>query len=524
MRSARCLIVPSECYETFALTIAEAFACGIPVICSQLGAMQEIVEDGRTGLHFRAGNADDLAAKVEWAWAHPDQMKAMGREARLEYETKYTAERNYSILMDLYERVLRPSALPRLNAGVRKPRIREEERLRVISVYNRYQNRGGEEEVFELEGKLLNKHGHDVTFVTENVCNPHGVIESTKLASDVIWSSSWYRRFKALLKEKRPQLVHVHNTFPTISPSVYYACREADVPVVQSLHNPRLLCPAATLHRQGHTCEDCLGKLVPWPGILHGCYQNSRKRTSVVAAMLTVHRCLDTWELIDIFIVFTDFYRRKFIQAAFPENKIVVKPHFVDPDPGLKSNRGDYALFIGRLSPEKGIRTLLGAWQQLRDIPLKIRGNGPLIGEVQDFAAQNRRWIEVLPDRLLPPQLANLMRGARFLVWPSEGYYETFGLVAIEAFAFGVPVIASGTGAMAEIVADQQTGLHFTAGDPDDLARKVEWAWTHPNEMEVIGRSARCEYEAKYTAERNYEMLVEIYQRALLNRAENHNS
>jgi glycosyltransferase involved in cell wall biosynthesis len=525
LRGACCLIVPSECYETFALTIAEAFACSTPVICSRLGAMQEIVEDGRTGLHFTAGDADDLAAKVEWAWTHSDQIKAMGREARLQYEMKYTAERNYEILADLYQRILGSSPLFPLRARERKLRIHQEERLRVISVYNRYLNRGGEEEVFELEGKLLNKHGHDVTFVTEDVHNPHGLIESTRLASDVIWSRSWYARFEALLKEKKPQLVHVHNAFPTISPSIYYACRDAGVPVVQSLHNPRLLCPAATFYRDGHACEDCLGKLLPWPSVLHGCYQNSRIRTSVAATMLTAHRYLGTWrELIDIFIVFTEFYRRKFIQGGLPGHKIMVKPHFVDPDPGLKSNQGNYALFIGRLSPEKGVRTLLGAWKRLRDIPLKIRGNGPLLEEVRDFAAQCKSCIEVLPNRLLPREWADLMTGARFLVWPSEGYYETFGLVAIEAFAFGMPVIASRIGAMAEIVANHQTGLHFTAGDSEDLARKVAWAWTHPNEMQVMGRNARCEYEAKYTAEQNYEMLVDIYQRAMLNRADNLNN
>ncbi len=388
--------------------------------------------------------------------------------------------------------------------------------MRVISIFNRYQNRGGEDEVFELEAKLLGEHGHDVTLMTEDVHDPHGLIDSARVASDAIWSRKAYAKIEALLKEKNPQLVHVHNTFPTISPSIYYACRQAGVPVVQSLHNPRLLCPAATFHRDGHACEDCLGKLLPWPAIFHGCYQKSRARTSVVAAMLTAHRYLGTWrELIDTFIVFTEFYRRKFIQGGPPGDKIVVKPHFVDPDPGLKSGRGDYALFIGRLSREKGVHTLLDAWKRLKDIPLKIRGKGPLLGEVQAFAAQNQRRIEVLPTRLVPQEWAGLMRGARFLVWPSEGYYETFGLVAIEAFAFGIAVIASRTGAMGEIVADQRTGLHFTAGDADDLASKVAWAWAHPVEMEMMGQNARREYKEKYTAERNYEMLIDIYRETI---------
>jgi glycosyltransferase involved in cell wall biosynthesis len=397
--------------------------------------------------------------------------------------------------------------------------------LKVISVYNRYLNRGGEDEVLELEAKLLKKHGCKVTLVTEHVRKPRGLIESTKLAFDAVWSRSWHTKFEALLKEEKPQIVHVHNVFPTISPSIYYVCREAGVPVVQSLHNPRLLCPAATLYRQGHACEDCLGKALPWPAILHACYQNSRVRTSVIATMLAVHRFLDTWrELIDIFIVFTEFYCQKFIQGGLPGNKIVVKPHFVDPDPGLRSNRGDYALFIGRLSPEKGVNILLDAWRRLSDIPLKVRGNGPLLKEVQDFAAHYQSRVEVLPNRLLPQEWTDLMRGARFVVWPTQGYYETFGLVAIEAFAFGMPVIASRTGAMAEVVADQRTGLHFTAGDSDDLARKVAWAWTHAHEMEVMGRNARCEYETKYTAERNYKMLVDIYRRAIISHEKHANS
>lgn len=389
--------------------------------------------------------------------------------------------------------------------------------MKVISVYNRYLNRGGEDEVFELEARLLEEHGCTVTLVTEQVRKPHGLLESSRLAANAIWSRSWYRRFEALLKEKDPDVVHVHNVFPTISPSIYYACREADVPVVQSLHNPRLLCPAATLHREGRACEECTGKILYYPGILHACYQGSRIRTGVIATMLAVHGYLGTWrELVDVFIVFTQFYRQKFIQGGLPGTKIVVKPHFVHPDPGMSSSRGDYALFIGRLSPEKGLDTLLGAWKKLSGIPLKIRGTGPLLKQVQDFAAQDRCSVEMLPNRLSLQEWARLMGNARFLVWPTQGYYETFGLVAIEAFAFGVPVIASRTGAMVEIVEDGRTGLHFTAGDADDLAAKVEWGWSHPDEMKIMGRQARAEYEAKYTADRNYEMLINIYQHAIL--------
>lgn len=223
---------------------------------------------------------------------------------------------------------------------------------------------------------------------------------------------------------------------------------------------------------------------------------------------------MKTWEeLVSIYIASTPFYHRKFIEAGFPENKIVLKPHFVE-DPGITHSDQGYALFVGRLSAEKGVPTLLRAWDKLSHIPLKIRGEGPLLPEVQDVARKSGGTVEVVPrqDRR---GLNLLMSGARFLIWPSEGYYETFGYVAIESFSCGLPVIASRVGVAEEIVRDQQTGLHFNWGDPSDLASKVEWAWSHPAEMEAMGHRGRAEYEGKYTPERNYPMLMDIYRLAM---------
>ena len=210
-------------------------------------------------------------------------------------------------------------------------------------------------------------------------------------------------------------------------------------------------------------------------------------------------------------MVFTEFYRQQFIAGGLPADKLVVKPHFVAPDPLPREHEpGDYALYVGRLEPVKGVRVLLAAWEQIGAIPLKIRGEGPLAGEVGARAA-SLETVEIV-ERLSPEALIQLVKGARFLVWPSLGYYETFGLVAVEAFACGVPVIASRTGVMAEIVTDGVTGLHVTPGDPADLAAKVRWAWDHPAEMVEMGRAARREYEQKYTAERNYAQLLRIYE------------
>ena len=229
--------------------------------------------------------------------------------------------------------------------------------------------------------------------------------------------------------------------------------------------------------------------------------------------MLAVHWFSNTWkERVDTFVVSTNFYRRKFAGAGFPSEKLAVKPHFIAPDPGQTGSVQSYALFVGRLAPEKGVLTLLDAWKDLTSVPLRIRGEGPLEELVRERAGDTNFQTELIP-RLDREDLVALFHGAFFLVWPSEGYYETFGLVAAEAFACGVPVIASRAGVMEEMVRDGVTGLHFNPGDPKDLAAKVEWAWTHIDEMQAMGRQGRAEYEAKYTGERNYEQVVALWSR-----------
>ena len=388
--------------------------------------------------------------------------------------------------------------------------------MRVLVVHNFYQQPGGEDTVFSAETELLRQHGHEVIEYTESNDSLNSM-NTLAAAVNTIWSPSSKRKMIDIIDSVKPHVAHFHNTFMLISPSAYYACKEKNVPVIQSLHNPRLLCPAASLYRDGHVCEDCLGITPPWPGVVHGCYRNSRAQTAIVSTMLTLHRLLKTWDrVIDTFIVFTEFYRKKFIQGGLHSEKIALKPHFIDPDPGCRNGeKGDYALYIGRLQKEKGIQTLLNAWRNSANIPLKIRGDGNLLGEVNNYISQNGLKSVEIVKRLEKEQLNELIKNARFLVWPSEGYYETFGLVAIEAFACGVPVIASRTGTLAENVSDGHTGLHFTPGDAEDLSAKINWAWNNPDKMAQMGRAARKEYESRYTAEKNYKMLIDIYERAL---------
>lgn len=389
--------------------------------------------------------------------------------------------------------------------------------MKILLVHNRYQQSGGEDEVFCREAALLRSRGHQVfEYVRHNdEIRSYGLLARVSNGPRTIWAWDSVRDLRKILRTENPQVAHFHNTFPLISPAAYYACNRAGVPVVQTLHNPRLLCPAATLFRDGHLCEECVGKPVQWPGILHSCYRNSRVQTGVVATMLATHRALGTWKNeISAFLCSSQFYRRKFAESGLPSDKILYKPHFVPEDPGHGWANRSYALFIGRLAAEKGIETLVRTWSGLTSRPIKIRGEGPMLPEVQRLQSSSTGGIDLVP-RLSRSDLFGLIKGARFLVWPSLGYYETFGLVAIEAFACGVPVIASRIGVMEELIRDGYTGLHFTAGDSQDLAAKIEWAWTHPAEMDVMGRNARAEFKTKYTSDANYELLMTIYSQVI---------
>jgi glycosyltransferase involved in cell wall biosynthesis len=390
--------------------------------------------------------------------------------------------------------------------------------LKVLLGHNYYLQPGGEDTAFSAEVRLLQTRGHEVVEYVEDNRRIQSMGRAA-MAAETLWSRPSYDRLLAVLERERPDIVHFHNTFPLISPSAYDACRKAGAPVVQSLDNPRLMCPSANFYRDGHLCQDCLGKTPPWPSVVHRCYHGSAMQSAAVAWMLTAHRLRRTWETkVDLYLVATDFYRRKFIEGGIPAERIQIKPHYVYPDPGARSPEqpGAYALFVGRLDPEKGVETLLQAWAHLGGIPLKVCGDGRLHDRVRELTDQYglTGCVQML-GRLPAVQLTELVKGARFLVWPSEGYYETFGYVAVESFSCGVPVIASRIGVQAEIVTDGVTGLHFEAGVPEDLARAVQWAWEHPAEMAHMGSRARLEYESRYSAEGNYPLLIAAYERAI---------
>jgi glycosyltransferase involved in cell wall biosynthesis len=385
--------------------------------------------------------------------------------------------------------------------------------MKILAVHNRYQQPGGEDEVFLAETTLLESYGHRVVrYSTHN--DRVADMNPLALAANTLWNTSTYRELRALIRRERPHVAHFHNIFPLVSPAGYYAARAEGVPVVQTLHNYRLLCPNALFFRDGRACEDCMGKVVTWPGIVHKCYRGSRAASGLVTAMLTTHRALGTWtKMVDVYIALTEFARRKFIEGGLPAEKLIVKPNFVYPDPGPGEGGGGYALFVGRLAPEKGTETMLAAWDRLGTrIPLKIVGDGPLRDRVVEAAARqsNVEWLGHRPVE----DVHALMRKADMLIFPSE-WYEGFSRVTAEAFAAGTPIIVADIGAATELVEHGRTGLKFRPRDPEDLAAQTGWFFSNPEEHVRMRREIRAEYEAKYTAERNHQMLMEIYDSAL---------
>lgn len=378
--------------------------------------------------------------------------------------------------------------------------------MRVLMVHNAYQHRGGEDTVVESEVALLRQHGHAVETYTRSNDDVDG-LSSVALVRQTLWSDRTTRELERLVNTFKPDLIHAHNTFPLVSPSLYWAAARKRVPVVQTLHNFRLMCLGALYLREGKVCEDCTGKL-PWRGVAHGCYRGSKPASAVLAGMLTLHRGLGTYQQkVARYIALNEFCRNKFIEGGLPADRVVIKPNFVDA-PAAPAGPREGLLFVGRLSAEKGIGTLVEAVQKMADIRLSVAGDGPEAPRLEGLNGVTR--LGSLPG----PAVRAQMECAAALVVPSI-WYENFPRTIVEAFAAGLPVIASRIGAMADIVSDGHTGLLFEPGNAVDLADKMAWAMAHPHAMTAMGANARTQFERDFSPVVNHQRLMAIYDEAL---------
>lgn len=385
--------------------------------------------------------------------------------------------------------------------------------MRILLVHNRYLFRGGEDAVFKSEVELLKDHGHEVIeYVRDN--RQVAKMFSLKVGLRTIWSAEDYRNIRRTIREKAPDITHIHNSFPLISPSAYYAAKKEGIPVVQTLHNYRLLCLNANFFLRGEICERCIGKKFFWPGIINGCYKGSRLTSLCVAAMLTFHRIINTYQTkVDGYIALSEFARDKFLTDNLPPHKFHIKPNFAETDPGYRKSEGKYLVYIGRLSQEKGVDILLEAWSKTNGgLTLRVFGAGPLESEVKS-ALKKLTGVEWMGQRPLE-EIYSHLGGAQALIMPSI-WFEAMPRILVECFAVGTPIIASDIGSLAGLVEDGKTGLLFAPGSADELAEKIEWCANHPQEMEEFGKKARQEFEIKYSPDVNYKLLMNIYHQSI---------
>jgi glycosyltransferase involved in cell wall biosynthesis len=388
----------------------------------------------------------------------------------------------------------------------------------ILAVHNRYRTRAGEDVAFDAETSLLEAHGHRLERLVvdnSNLTDPGGPAAAVRLAARSVWSSSAAQMVRTAVTRLRPDVVHVHNFVPLLSPAIYSAAREAGPAVVQTLHNYRLICPKATLYRDGHVCEDCPGRAFAWPSIVHSCYRDSRAASLAIATMLSANRARGTWVRdVDLYLAVSGFLRQKVVDTLLPDDSVVVKPNFV-ADPGSPAQLGNSFLYVGRLAEDKGIGTLLEAWSGLPPtIQLRIVGDGPMAPVVAEAAEKAPNIVPV--GRLPHERVIDEFRAARAVILPSL-WYEGMPLVVLEAFAAGRPVIASHLGAAAEMV-DDSNGLSFPAGDAAALRTQVAWLVEHDAEADQMAAAARTTYLANYAPEPNYRQLVEAYDLALRRR------
>ncbi len=387
---------------------------------------------------------------------------------------------------------------------------------RVLAVHNYYQQRGGEDQCFDDLVDILRKRGHEVlTYTVHN----DSIADRNRLgvAVGTIWNRRAARRMRQMLREFQPDVVHAVNTFPLLSPAVLATAKRAGIPTLIEVGNYRFACAGGVFIRDGQRCERCLHKALPWPAVAHRCYRQSLAGSIVTATAISSQRILRTWtRATDWIICPSRSARQKLLQMGIPADRIIVKSHSLSYDPAMSRCAGETMMFVGRLSPEKGVTTLLEAWRLHPELPrLTIVGSGPLDDLVRNAADNDPRigWLGALPVGQVHEQLG----AANCLIVPSV-VEETFGRVTVEAFARGTPVIGANLGATAELISEGENGFLFAPGDPDALASTLLQFIRTPRHASLqMRQAARKTFEERFTAEVHYKNLLELYARATQN-------
>jgi glycosyltransferase involved in cell wall biosynthesis len=379
--------------------------------------------------------------------------------------------------------------------------------VRVVVLHSPFQSgpASGENRVVEEEIRLLREAGHSVTaYIPPRL--PSGAVVAAREGFSAVWSRSAAARVRRLVRAEGAEIVHAHNLFPALSPAVLRAAADEGVPVVLTLHSYRLLCLPATFLRSGRTCELCLGRL-PWRGVVHRCYRGSTPGSASLATSLAVHRAVGTFDRVTLYVAVSDFLRSKYLAAGFPLRRMVVKPNWAWPGV-VRSGPGEYFLFLGRLSREKGVERLLQAWHEV-DAPLLVVGDGPEAGRLHEAAPPGVRFA----GQVAASEVPGLLSRARALILPSLSY-EGSPLTILEAYAAGVPVLASAIGGLPEHVRTGESGVVFPAGDAGAIARAVD-RLLDDGESKRLGAGALKLWHERFSPEQGLAELEAAYRRAL---------
>jgi glycosyltransferase involved in cell wall biosynthesis len=382
--------------------------------------------------------------------------------------------------------------------------------MKILFVHNYYKFSGGEDQVFIAEMNLMKTHGHEVYSYSVNNDKINSVFAKIHTAVNLAYSTKSKNEFSKILNEFNPDIVHCHNFFPRLTPSIFDACIEAKIPSVLTLHNYRLVCPSVYLMKNNKPWELSIHKN-PYYTIPFKVYKNSYFGTATIAYMINYHKRKNTWgKKIDKIISLTMFGKNKFIEAGFSPNNMVTKPNFISDPYNKHYHREKFSLFIGRISSEKGINFLLDAWENI-DFSLKIVGDGPLLEKLSK-TNKNIHFLGKIPNE----SVKVLLQQAQFLVFPSQ-WYEGFPMVLVEALACGTPALVTKIGSMKEIIKDEVHGLHFELGNKKQFIEKSTRLIQNKTFCETMGKNGRKEYLEKYTPEVNYKLLNSIYQDAISN-------
>lgn len=394
--------------------------------------------------------------------------------------------------------------------------MKEKRKLRILQVHNWYQIPGGEDVVAANEKRLLEEHGHQVFtyFRNNSELNEYKGIKKLLIPFTAVYSFKTYREVKEMIHQYNIDVVHVHNTLMMVSPSVFYAAFSCKVPVVQTLHNFRMLCPAGSFFRGDRICEECSEKGLQC-SLKYSCYRGSRLQTFVSAAILKVHRVLGTYRKVN-FICLTEFNKKKLSQLNKGKKKIIdldkvyIKPNFTyqDDENFISSKRLDYFMFVGRIEALKGIDVVMKAFEGLPDQKLLVAGDGPLMTEMKEYAKQHQMKNVEFAGYLTKTELQERYRKAKAVIMCSQ-CYEAFAMTIAESYSYGVPVIAGNIGNLRNMVEEKVTGIRFVYDSPQDLREKV----LQYNQMDIekMKRNAKQFYEQRLRPEDNYQILEQIY-------------